>query len=822
MTIVNTQTFAEDIKKLENMAQIVVDVETNGLDVSKNQICGIGVGEAIKNGWSQYYPIRHHQGENLYPEQLKTLIEKLNDIPEHIGYNVKFDLSFLEKDGLTIPDKTLTDVIVMVRLIEHSDVKMLKLEQTLKRRYGEEFAQYDIDTKKYLRSNGWIDDFSLAPSDVLGEYCKRDVELTALLYQDCLNIIKRTEQEKVFALEQQLTYVLYKMERHGITIDKEYALEAQEKLTKRIDEVEQKILALSGRIKWDSSIKSANKHDEKEFNISSSLQVGKVFEGLGIKSSVKTPKGEPSWDSTALVNINHPIAGLIRQYRTLVKINSTYLKPYTDIDMMHSTFCNWGTATGRLSSRKPNLQNIPRNHFKLADAQLTDEQISEVRSRVSAMMNSQGVSVEGELSDEVIKTWAFIGDESFDDTDETQIALRRLFVARPDYELVSFDYSQMEVRVFMSYFRNEDIDKLLFKEDVDFHGEAAKLAFNVTEEDEQYKFYRQMAKGITFGTIYGIGNKGLANQLGTSIEEAAEYKQKYFSGLKGSRGFFDSVVAKVADVGVIKNRYGRKYQIIKTMGYKGVNYLVQGTSADLLSERMIEVDKFLDTTKSHILLQVHDEIICEIHKSEIETIPNQIRDLLEQNTLDIPLKVDMEVCTPSWATKRYYEEPQEVEIIDNDDSIIYRGNLKAEFNDDKKLDFEIKPFDKDLPKGQIAERKIADILMEAIMGTYEVKAEYGKAQESGNAYIEYSSRQKASGIETTESEKWVDSFFTQDDEFAFAYIFRVDWLKELLEELVEKGEIRSGVPGGDDYTSLGYLPPIEKLLNEYTKKYMGK
>ena len=637
---------------MENCSQIVVDVETNGLDVSKNQICGIGVGEAIKNGWSQYYPFRHHQGENLYPDQLKTLIEKLNDIPEHIGYNVKFDLSFLEKDGLTISDKTLTDVIVMVRLIEHSDVKMLKLGQTLKRRYGEEFAQYDIDTKKYLRSNGWIDDFSLAPSDVLGEYCKKDVELTALLYQDCLNIIKRTEQEKVFALEQQLTYVLYKMERHGITIDKEYALEAQEKLTKRIDDVEQKILALSGRIKWDSSIKSANKHDEKEFNISSSLQVGKVFGGLGIKSSVKTPKGEPSWDSTALVNINHPIAGLIRQYRTLVKINSTYLKPYIDIDMMHTTFCNWGTATGRLSSRNPNLQNIPRNHFKLADAQLTDEQISEVRSRVSAMMNSQGVSVEGELSDEVIKTWAFIGDESYDESDKSQISIRRLFIPRPEYNLVSFDYSQMEVRVFLSYFRNETIDELLFKNDVDFHGEAAKLAFGVTESDNQFKFYRQMAKGITFGTIYGIGNKSLAKQLGTSVQEAGQYKRKYFNALTGSRDFFERVVRTVFTRGWIKNKYGRRYVINKDFGYKGVNYLVQGTSADLLSERMIEIGKFLEKTRSYMLLQVHDEVIVEIHDSELDYLPNQIRELLEQNSLNIPLKVDMEICTPSWASKK--------------------------------------------------------------------------------------------------------------------------------------------------------------------------
>ena len=286
------------------------------------------------------------------------------------------------------------------------------------------------------------------------------------------------------------------------------------------------------------------------------------------------------------------------------------------------------------------------------------------------MLAAKGNHINTELSDDVLETWAFIGDESFNDNDINQIAIRRLFVPRPNYSLIGFDYSQMEVRVFLSYFRNEVIDELLNKNDVDFHGEAAKLAFNVTESDEQFKFYRQMAKGITFGTIYGIGNKKLAEQLNTTPQEAGQYKKRYFDGLKGSKDFFDKVVQTVETRGWIKNRYGRRYEINPKFAYKGVNYLVQGTSADILSERMIEISSFLKDKQSNILLQVHDEIICEIHDSELETIPFKIKDLLEINSLDIPLSVDMEICSPSWATKKDFKLPTIDDYIDWDNATI--------------------------------------------------------------------------------------------------------------------------------------------------------
>ena len=657
MAIVTNQTFQESIQTLSNLLDtdptLVIDVETNGLDsFGVNQLCGIGVGETYYKGLAQYYPFRHHQGENLDPKYLTELITLLNEsVDSFVGYNIKFDLHFLEKDGLQISGKKFIDVIVMVRLIEHSDVKELALTPTGSRNYGIEAVQYDIDMKKELMSNKWHKDFSMAPPERLGEYCKNDVMLTARLYTDYLKKIQKTQQTRIFDLECELTSVLYNMEKRGISIDTNMAAKARIALVERMQEVVQEIYALAGT----------------EFNISSPMQIGEMFAEMGIESPIQTPKGKPSWNEAALVNINHRIAGLIRQHRTLEKLNSTYIDPYLETAVMHTSFCNWGTSTGRLSSRDPNLQNIPRNHFKLVAQELSEEDKVNTRNKIAAMVAAKGISITTPLADDVLETWAFIGDESYDKTDKSQLSIRSLFVPRPNHSLISFDYSQMEVRVFMSYFRNEVIDALLSKQNVDFHGEAAKLAFNVDESSTQFKFYRQMAKAITFGTIYGIGNRKLSEQLNTTPQEAGAYKKRYFAGLVGSKEFFDKVVDTVTEKGWIRNRYGRKYQIAPQFAYKGVNYLVQGTSADILSERMLVIADYLQDKQSSMLLQVHDEIICEVHNSELDTIPFKIKELLEVNSLDIPLKVDMEICYPSWATKANFKPTTLDDYIDWDD-----------------------------------------------------------------------------------------------------------------------------------------------------------
>ena len=652
MLVLTDQQFNSAVSTLGNYEDWTVDCETNGLDAySYHQLCGIGV--AVPDH-TFYFPFRHQSlGSNLDPKYLSPLFEELNKIKRVVAYNLKFDVPFLEKEGFDTGGKQLIDVIVMARLTESSSVNTLSLTETISRRFGPNNAAYDKETKQILVKNKWNRDFSMCPSEILGPYCEKDAYWTLKVYEDSLAKIKKSNQEGVWRTQIDLTRVLLDMERQGIQIDQRYASEVLNKLSVRSGDIQDRIESLAGQV----------------FNISSPQQVGTYFNSVGIHSPMKTASGAEAWNEGALVQVNHPVAGLIRQHRTLAKLKSTYIQPYIETSVMHTTFANWGTVTGRLSSRSPNLQNIPRNHFKLYDMDFTPKELLDVRERVGATIASKGGSASDseKLSDEVIKSWGFMGDESLDETNSGQVSIRRLFVPRPDHFLVSYDYSQMEVRMFMYYINNPEMLELMRLGDIDFHGEAAKLAFKVDEDSPDFKFYRQLAKTITFGVIYGIGKDKLAQQLKTTPNEAAKYKKEYFANIAGSKKFFDTVVRMIEHRGWVQNKFGRVYKVPSDKGYKAVNYLIQGTSADLLSERMIAVSEYLEDKKSIMLLQVHDEIICEIHKDEASEVVPAIKELLEENSLNIPLHVDLEICDPSWATKRDFvlTELLEPDIISN-------------------------------------------------------------------------------------------------------------------------------------------------------------
>ncbi len=375
--IVTTENYQEVIDNLLPNKSWIVDVETNGFNAfTTNQLCGIGIGAGEE---TYYFPFRHQQGGNLVnTKYLKPLMEIMSQRESLIGYNIKFDLKFLEKEGLDITNIKLIDVLVMVRLTEPTTIRDLDLTTTIIRNYGEEAGSYDIEPKKVLKTNKWNKDFSLAPVDILGEYCEQDVKWTAKLYEDRLLEIQESGQEDVFELECDLTKVLNSMEHRGIPIDLKYARNLIEKLDKRKNEVEKKVQVLL---------------DDSEINIGSTKQLGEALNKRGIKSPVKTPKGKQSWNEEALSRINNPIAGLVRQYRTLDKLKSTYVESLLEpeeISILHTSFCNWGTLTGRLSSRDPNLQNIPRNHFKLSDRKFEGDERKDIINKINASLSAKG------------------------------------------------------------------------------------------------------------------------------------------------------------------------------------------------------------------------------------------------------------------------------------------------------------------------------------------------------------------------------------------------------------------------------------------------
>jgi len=640
--IVTPDTFTQTLNKLPRVSEWIIDVETNGFNpYDMHQICGIGLAN-IDTTDVYYFPFRHQSEEpNLSQEHLKQLVNFINDTCKTlIGYNVKFDAKFLHNEGINIEAMDLVDVLVMVRMTEPTTINRLSLTDTLIRSYGEEAGAYDLETKKILKKNKWFRDFSLAPPSVLGPYCIDDVKWTRKVYEDRLRKLELSKQLDLFTFQTKLTKTLYMMERRGVIIDNSYAKQAYDKILVRIDILKNRIYDLVGH----------------EFNISSTKQLGETFNAMGIHSPLRTAKGAEAWNEEALVRLNSPLAGLVRQYRALEKIRSTYIEPYLELPVLHTSFNNWGTVTGRLSSSSPNLQNIPRDTVYIEDRQLSESDKADVRDRVAAIVSSKGGNANTELTDDVLDTWSFLGGDKFNVNDGRQIAIRNLFIPRDDYKMIAYDYSQMEVRVFMSYVNNEEMNELMKQDDVDFHGEAAKIAFNITEDDTQFKFFRQLAKSITFGVIYGIGKDKLALQLNTTPDEAAQYKNTYLQNMKGSRKFFNAVIKKIKTDGRVRNKYGRVYRVPSEFGYKGVNYLIQGTSADIMSERMVAVAEYLKDKKSNLLLQVHDEIICEVHKDEVDEVAPEIRRLMKENTLNIPLEVDMEVCDPSWAIKKDFDD----------------------------------------------------------------------------------------------------------------------------------------------------------------------
>jgi len=644
--IVTDNIFKDILKVLETQKLIFIDTETDGLEAyNGNSICGVGVG--IASGKTYYFPFRHKHEEsiNLSQEHLDELIKVLNNNSKIlVGYNIKFDLHMMVKEGLDVWDKELVDVLVAARMTEPDRFPNLTLSGTMDRVFGEGSSDYDIETKKILKTSKtnkipWVKDFSTAPESILGPYCEEDVKWTRRLYYHILQQVQDTGQAPLFEMMKRLTKTLFRMEHRGVKIDLEYCQTAIDRLANKQKETEQKIYAHSGR----------------EFDIASAKQVGEVFNEMGITSPETTPKGNQSWNEVALMMIDHPMAGSIREYRTLTKMSGTYLTPFVDIPYLHGSFCNWGTVTGRLSCRNPNLQNIPRFIIYTKDQEISEERQAAIQERIEAMVRARRGTQGANIGGSSLASWGFSGDEKFDDSRDDQVAIRRLFVPRPGYKLVSMDYSQMEVRVFLSYLQSDEMMDMMNKDNFDFHSEAAKIAFKVTEDQEDFKIYRQFAKGITFGILYGMGIKKLAIQLDVEYEKAQEYRNDYFEGIPGARRFITSVHKKAKDKGFVRNRYGRLYNIPKDKEYTAVNYLVQGTSGDIMSNRMNVLDDIYKDEDVHALIQVHDEVIFEMPEDRLDEFIPPIKAIMEDNELGIPFKVDVAIGEPSWAQKEDIE-----------------------------------------------------------------------------------------------------------------------------------------------------------------------
>lgn len=391
-------------------------------------------------------------------------------------------------------------------------------------------------------------------------------------------------------MELPLLYVLKDMEKHGILIDKEGLVAYGQKLGLLISDLEQDIYQLSGEV----------------FNINSPKQLGVIlFEKLLLPTAKKTKTGySTAHDVLERLSSEHPIIDKIMDYRQLTKLKSTYadgLFTYIQEDRrIHSTFNQQIAATGRISSTDPNLQNIP---------------------------------VRMEIGREI----------------------RKVFIAQEDYVLIDADYSQIELRL-LAHLSQDEMFIKAFNEDLDIHRMTASQVFH-TPYEEVTSLQRRNAKAVNFGIVYGISDFGLSQDLKIGVYEAKHYIESYFEKYPKVKSFLDETVAFAKTTGYVETMYHRRRPIPelyasnfiqRSFGERvAMNAPIQGSAADIIKLAMIQIYDRLQIGgfKSRLILQVHDELIIEAHKDEVETVLNiLITEMETAAKLLVPLTVDAHVA----------------------------------------------------------------------------------------------------------------------------------------------------------------------------------
>jgi len=432
-------------------------------------------------------------------------------------------------------------------------------------------------------------DFSEVPLEAATNYAAHDAYATFQLYlQLKKQIAEASENWIYYDIDKKLSLVLQTVESHGCKIDLKFLSELEKDLNKEIQVIEQKIFKIAG----------------EEFNIGSPKQLTEVFKKLDLKVTKKTKAGDFQTNVKVLEQLEEEgveIASHILQWRQYSKLVSTYtssLAEHADArDRVHSTFNIAATITGRLSSSEPNLQNIP------------------IRTEIGKK-------------------------------------IRTAFIAERDYELYSFDYSQIELRVLCEACADPNLLKA-FQEDQDIHQSTGQLVFNKKEINAND---RRMAKIINFGIIYGISQYGLAKQLGVSNAEAKLFIDNYFQKFPNINDFMKTTVEKAKKLGYVENLFGRKSHIkdINAKNFmlrsfaerQAINAPIQGTASELIKIAMLDIQTYLEANncKSKMTSQVHDELLFEIHKNEKELI-SHIAKLMETSHqkykfFKTPIKVD--------------------------------------------------------------------------------------------------------------------------------------------------------------------------------------
>ena len=458
-----------------------------------------------------------------------------------------------------------------------------KNEYTIEKLASEYFGT--VIEKPEVKQLSLLDDVETDRS----EYLAKCAVALGVLNERIGDKIKENGQEKLYQeVELPLVTVLAHLEINGFLVDDNQLKEFADKLGEKIDALTNEIYMLAG----------------EEFNINSPKQLGVIlFEKLELKPVKKTKTGyATNADVLEKLRDKHPIVNFIMEYRQLAKLKSTYCDGLTAVvnpntHRIHSVFTQTVTVTGRLSSTEPNLQNIP--------------------------------------------TRTELGRE-----------IRKMFVAKEGYVLVDADYSQIELRV-LAHIANDETMINAFRNNEDIHAVTASQVLGIPLEDVT-KEQRSSAKAVNFGIVYGIGEFSLAQDLHISVKEAKAYIESYLEKYNGVRNYMESIKEQAKKDGYVKTMLNRIRYIpeLKSPNYNirqfgervALNTPIQGTAADIIKLAMVRVDNRLinEGLKSKLILQVHDELIVEAHKDEVDKVKQILSEEMQgAMELNVPLKVDM-------------------------------------------------------------------------------------------------------------------------------------------------------------------------------------
>jgi DNA polymerase-1 len=578
------------VERIRQHQLVSLRLETSAQDPLRAEVVGLSLSWA--EGKAVYVPFRHSylgvSRQLEFPEGvgvLKAVLEE-NSIAK-VGQNIKTDALVLRRHGVFL--KGLHFDTMIASYVLNPGLKQHELGTLAQQHLGAKVISYEELTGK---SRGGPEAFTSVDTARAMEYSCEKAEVALRLKRVMEGKLVSDKNDDLFYnLEMRLVPVLTDMEWEGIRIDIPFFKAQSRKYGEELQSIEKQIYEEAGM----------------EFNINSPQQLGYVlFEKLGLPSQKKTGKTKAySTDVkvlTRLASLPYKMPGLLLRYRSLSKLKSTYLDALIDMvhpatGRIHTSFNQAVTATGRLSSSNPNLQNIPSR---------------------------------GEEGREI----------------------RKGFIADKGCVFLSADYSQIELRIFAHY-SGDPAFMEAFRQEEDIHARTASEVLGV-EKDRVTSDMRRIAKAINFGIIYGMGPQTLSEQLGIDLSIAKDYIAAYYSRYQGVARYRDAAIAAAAEKGYVttlfqRRRYlpdiGHKNRMIRAESERmAVNTPIQGTAADLIKKAMIRIHERLREEKlsARLLVQVHDELLLEVPEEELSRVSALVKAEMEGvHRLDVPLKVDM-------------------------------------------------------------------------------------------------------------------------------------------------------------------------------------